>query len=41
MFRVHQGASRKEAKAKAVELMDRVKIPAAKARVGDLCGSGS
>ncbi|MER7413961.1 MULTISPECIES: ABC transporter ATP-binding protein [Streptomyces] len=35
MFRVHQGASRKEAKAKAVELMDRVKIPAAKARVSD------
>ena len=35
MFRVHQGASRKEAKAKAVELMDRVRIPAAKQRVGD------
>nr|WP_274709489.1 ABC transporter ATP-binding protein [Streptomyces tubbatahanensis] len=35
MFRVHQGASRKEAKAKAIELMDRVKIPAAKARVSD------
>ncbi|WP_369205607.1 ABC transporter ATP-binding protein [Streptomyces sp. PU-14G] len=35
MFRVHQGASRKEAKAKAIELMDRVKIPAARARVGD------
>ncbi|MGW0702054.1 ABC transporter ATP-binding protein [Streptomyces sp. NPDC002867] len=35
MFRVHQGLSKKEAKAKAIELMDRVKIPAAKARVGD------
>ncbi|MFD7921220.1 ABC transporter ATP-binding protein [Streptomyces sp. NPDC059740] len=35
MFRVHQGMSKKDAKAKAVELMDRVKIPAAKARVGD------
>ncbi|GHE32773.1 ABC transporter ATP-binding protein [Streptomyces capitiformicae] len=35
MFRVHQGLSKKEAKAKAVELMDRVKIPAAAARVGD------
>uniref|UniRef100_UPI0012FEB99F ABC transporter ATP-binding protein n=1 Tax=Kitasatospora setae TaxID=2066 RepID=UPI0012FEB99F len=35
MFRVHQGASKKEAKAKAIELMDRVRIPAAKERVGD------
>ncbi|MFB6961356.1 ABC transporter ATP-binding protein [Streptomyces sp. NPDC056309] len=35
MFRVHQGLSKKEAKAKAVELMDRVKIPAAAARVND------
>ncbi|MER5968691.1 ABC transporter ATP-binding protein [Streptomyces sp. NPDC002055] len=35
MFRVHQGLSRKEAKAKAIELMDRVRIPAAKQRVGD------
>ncbi|MGP9018804.1 ABC transporter ATP-binding protein [Streptomyces sp. BR1] len=35
MFRVHQGASRKEAKAKAIELMDKVKIPAAAARVND------
>ncbi|MDX3078111.1 ABC transporter ATP-binding protein [Streptomyces sp. NPDC088354] len=34
MFRVHQGMSRKAAKAKAVELMDRVRIPAAKERVG-------
>ncbi|SOC46860.1 oligopeptide transport system ATP-binding protein [Blastococcus aggregatus] len=35
MFRVHQGASRKEAKAKAIELMDRVRIPAAAKRVND------
>ncbi|MFI9361071.1 ABC transporter ATP-binding protein [Kitasatospora sp. NPDC053057] len=35
MFRVHQGLSRTEARAKAVELMDRVRIPAAKQRVGD------
>uniref|UniRef100_UPI0003614988 ATP-binding cassette domain-containing protein n=1 Tax=Streptomyces xiaopingdaonensis TaxID=1565415 RepID=UPI0003614988 len=35
MYRVHRGASRKEAKAKAVELMERVKIPAAAARVSD------
>ncbi|MFD9592846.1 ABC transporter ATP-binding protein [Kitasatospora sp. NPDC059973] len=35
MFRAHHGASRKEAKAKAVELMDRVRIPAAKERVND------
>ncbi|WP_329312955.1 ABC transporter ATP-binding protein [Streptomyces sp. NBC_01262] len=35
MFRVHQGASRKEAKAKAIELMERVRIPAARERVGD------
>ncbi|RBY76993.1 methionine ABC transporter ATP-binding protein [Blastococcus sp. TF02-09] len=35
MFRVHQGASRKEAKRKAVELMDRVRIPAAAKRVDD------
>ncbi|ALC21070.1 ABC transporter ATP-binding protein [Streptomyces pristinaespiralis] len=35
MFRVHQGLSKKDAKAKAIELMDKVKIPAAKARVGD------
>ncbi|APU44586.1 methionine ABC transporter ATP-binding protein [Streptomyces sp. TN58] len=35
MFRVHRGMSKKDAKVKAVELMDRVKIPAAKARVGD------
>ena len=35
MFRVHQGVSRAEAKAKAIELMDRVRIPAAKERVND------
>ncbi|MEU1893148.1 ABC transporter ATP-binding protein [Streptomyces pristinaespiralis] len=34
MFIVHQGLSRKDAKARAVELMDRVRIPAAKERVG-------
>ncbi|MYW68981.1 ATP-binding cassette domain-containing protein [Streptomyces sp. SID8379] len=34
LFVVHQGTSRKDAKAKAVELMDRVRIPAAKERVG-------
>jgi oligopeptide transport system ATP-binding protein len=35
MFRVHQGMSRKDAKAKAIELMDRVRIPAARERVSD------
>ncbi|MFD3697339.1 ABC transporter ATP-binding protein [Streptomyces sp. NPDC058646] len=35
MYEVHRGMSRKDARAKAVELMDRVKIPAAKERVGD------
>ncbi|MGY1723236.1 ABC transporter ATP-binding protein [Blastococcus sp. SYSU DS0533] len=35
MFRAHRGTSRKEAKQKAVELMDRVRIPAAKERVND------
>jgi oligopeptide transport system ATP-binding protein len=35
MFRVHQGLSRKAAKAKAIELMDRVRIPAARERVND------
>ncbi|MEU6840789.1 ABC transporter ATP-binding protein [Streptomyces sp. NPDC046716] len=34
LFTVHRGMSRKDAKAKAVELMDRVRIPAAKERVG-------
>ncbi|CAL9432016.1 ABC transporter ATP-binding protein [Streptomyces sp. enrichment culture] len=35
MFRVHQGLSKKDAKARAIEMMDRVKIPAAAARVSD------
>ncbi|MBH5336804.1 ABC transporter ATP-binding protein [Streptomyces pactum] len=35
MFRVHQGLSKKEARAKSIELMDRVRIPAAKERVSD------
>ncbi|MCP3755854.1 ABC transporter ATP-binding protein [Streptomyces sp. TBY4] len=35
MYEVHRGMSRKDARAKAVELMDRVKIPAARERVGD------
>ncbi|RKT16099.1 peptide/nickel transport system ATP-binding protein/oligopeptide transport system ATP-binding protein [Streptomyces sp. 1114.5] len=35
MFRVHHGVSRAEAKEKAVELMDRVRIPAARRRVHD------
>ncbi|MFH8365782.1 ABC transporter ATP-binding protein [Streptomyces sp. NPDC018031] len=35
MFRVHQGLSRKEARDRATELMDRVRIPAARERVGD------
>ena len=35
MYRVHQGASRREARTKAVELMERVRIPGAAQRVGD------
>ncbi|MFJ8160918.1 ABC transporter ATP-binding protein [Streptomyces sp. NPDC096136] len=35
MFEVHRGMSRKDSRARAVELMDRVKIPAARQRVGD------
>ncbi|MGW1191256.1 ABC transporter ATP-binding protein [Streptomyces sp. NPDC002559] len=35
MFEVHRGMSRKDSRAKAVELMDRVRIPAAKERVGN------
>jgi oligopeptide/dipeptide ABC transporter ATP-binding protein len=35
MFRVHRGVSRKDAKTKAVELMERVRIPAARERVND------
>ncbi|MGW5211612.1 ABC transporter ATP-binding protein [Streptomyces sp. NPDC004051] len=34
MFVVHRGMSKKEARARAVELMDRVRIPAARERVG-------
>ncbi|KES04098.1 methionine ABC transporter ATP-binding protein [Streptomyces toyocaensis] len=34
MFTVHRGMSRKQARAEAVELMDRVRIPAARERVG-------
>jgi len=35
MFRVHRGLSRKEARRRAVELLDRVRIPAAASRVGE------
>jgi len=35
MFRAHRGTSKKDAKAQAVELMDRVRIPAARQRVDD------
>ncbi|EYT84184.1 MULTISPECIES: ABC transporter ATP-binding protein [unclassified Streptomyces] len=35
MFTVHRGLSRREARARAVELMDRVRIPAAAQRVRD------
>ncbi|WP_329419988.1 ABC transporter ATP-binding protein [Streptomyces sp. NBC_01693] len=35
MFVVHRGMSRGDAKAKAIELMDRVRIPGARQRVGD------
>jgi oligopeptide transport system ATP-binding protein len=35
MFRAHRGTSRKEAKKHAIELMDRVRIPAAARRVND------
>ncbi|MEV6856387.1 ABC transporter ATP-binding protein [Streptomyces microflavus] len=35
MFRAHLGMSKKDAKLKAIELMDRVRIPAAKERVND------
>ncbi|GGX57088.1 ABC transporter ATP-binding protein [Streptomyces minutiscleroticus] len=35
MFTVHRGMSRKDARARAVELMDRVRIPAARERVDD------
>jgi oligopeptide transport system ATP-binding protein len=35
MFRVHRGMSRRDARARAIELMERVRIPAARERVGD------
>ena len=35
MFTTHDGLSKKEAKLKAIELMDRVRIPAARLRVDD------
>jgi oligopeptide transport system ATP-binding protein len=35
MFRAHRGTSRSEAKAHAIELMERVRIPAARERVND------
>ncbi|MFC3742174.1 ABC transporter ATP-binding protein [Paractinoplanes deccanensis] len=35
LFRTHRGASRQEAKRRAVELLDQVRIPAAKSRVDD------
>ncbi|MGW0594853.1 ABC transporter ATP-binding protein [Streptosporangium sp. NPDC002607] len=35
MFRVHRGASRRDAERKAIELMDRVRIPGARQRVHD------
>lgn len=35
MFRVHDGMSRKDARVRAIELMERVRIPAARERAGD------
>jgi oligopeptide transport system ATP-binding protein len=35
MFRVHRGLSRREARRRAIELMDRVRIPSARRRVDD------
>ncbi|HEX5595087.1 MAG TPA: ABC transporter ATP-binding protein [Micromonosporaceae bacterium] len=35
LFRMHRGMSRKDAKARAIELLDLVKIPAARQRVND------
>jgi oligopeptide transport system ATP-binding protein len=35
MFRVHRGMGRKESKQKAIELMERVRIPAARQRVNE------
>jgi oligopeptide transport system ATP-binding protein len=35
MFRVHEGMSKRDARKRAIELMERVRIPAARQRVGD------
>jgi oligopeptide transport system ATP-binding protein len=35
MFTVHRGMSRKDAKARAIELMERVRIPGARSRIND------
>ncbi|GIE79215.1 ABC transporter ATP-binding protein [Actinoplanes philippinensis] len=35
LFRVHRGASRADAKSRAIELLDQVRIPAAKSRIND------
>jgi oligopeptide transport system ATP-binding protein len=35
LFRVHRGMSRADAKSRSIELLDQVKIPAARARIGD------
>jgi oligopeptide transport system ATP-binding protein len=35
MYRVHRGTSKKEARAKAIELMERVRIPSAAERIDD------
>ena len=35
MYRVHRGASRRDAKEKAIELMDRVRIPSARERINN------
>src|SRR5688572_26290714 len=35
MFRVHRGMRRKEANARAVELLERVRIPSARQRAGE------
>jgi oligopeptide transport system ATP-binding protein len=35
VFRMHRGMSRADAKKRSIELLDQVRIPAAKARVGD------
>ncbi len=35
MLRIHKGMSRKDAKARTIELMDQVRIPAARERFGD------